>query len=498
MKADSVTAAGAAPPGEAVVVSTAHGRLRGRRSGTGAVFLGIPYAAAPVAALRWCAPRPPQAWDGVRDALAFGPDAPQGLPATLRGPRQDEDCLYLNVWTPEADPAARLPVLAWIPGGGFLAGSGSDPGCDGAALAAGGAVVVTVNYRTGLFGFLAHPAFSAESPQGVSGNYGLLDQLAALAWVRENIAAFGGDPERVTPFGVSAGSASISLMLASPRARGLFQRAILQSPGAARPLASLPQAEEAGLRLGADLVALRALPWPELQAKTSLLTPAVRGLTTPRVLRPIRDGWLLPEDERPAFRGGRIRPMPLVVGTNFDEGTALTRTWPIGTLAAWREQLAGNFGAFAQEAAALYPARSDAQARAAVAAMFADTQFNYGARLLARSMVQAGAPAFKYLFLRRRPGQPDGPHHGGETAHMFGNLASGGAYDEADEALSHVIRGAWVRFAATGDPNGGALPSWQPYRAEADNHLALDAAIAPGGPWRQPQLDFLDRFFDAR
>ncbi|NML45830.1 carboxylesterase family protein [Ramlibacter sp. G-1-2-2] len=475
-------------------VRTRAGALRGQRQGEGAAFLGIPYAAPPVGPLRWKAPQPVQPWSGTRDALAFGPDFPQASSRELRAPRQDEDCLYLNVWTPTLDANARLPVLFWIHGGGFVSGSGSDLRSDGARLASEGAVVVALNYRSGLFGFLAHPALSRESEAGVSGNYGLLDQLAALAWVRENIGAFGGDASRVTVFGVSAGSASISLLLASPRARGAFDRAILHSPGAARPLADLQQAEAAGAALG-ELAALRALPASEVLARTSLMNPKVRALTAPRVLRPIRDGWLLPEDERPVFQQGRLHAMPMIVGSNTDEGTVLTQSWPTDTLAAYREQLDRNFAGAQAEAAALWPAGRDAEARPAVAAMFADTQFNYGTRLLAQSMAKLEPRTFKYLFTRRRPGEQNGPHHGGEVAHAFGNVAVTGASDGVDEALSQVMRKAWVAFAAAGDPNTSGVPQWDPYRPADDNHLTLGDRVEAGGPWRKAQLDFLDNFF---
>lgn len=488
------------PATDFVTVSVDEGHLRGRRSGDGAVFLGVPYAAPPVGENRWRPPRPAPRWDGVRDALAFGPDFPQARNARLRALRQDEDCLYLNVWTPAVDRDAALPVMVWLHGGGFTAGSGSDLRTDGARLAAEGAVVVTLNYRSGLFGFLAHPQLSRESAHGVSGNYGLLDQLAALAWVRENIASFGGDPARITAFGVSAGSASISLLLASPAAKGAFDRAILHSPGTGRPLATLAEAERAGLAWHADIDALRALSAQEVLARTTQFNPAVRGLTTPRVLRPIRDGWLLPEDERPAFQAGRMHAMPLIVGSNTDEGTLLTRAWPIDTLDAWRAQVDTNFGPAAGEAAALYPARTDAEARPAVAQMFADTQFNYGTRLLAQCMSRLEPRTWKYLFERRRPNQADGPHHGEEVAHAFGNVDAAppgetAEHDATDAALSQAMRKAWVAFAANGDPNTPGVPRWDAYRAGDDNHLVLGDTVRPGAAWRRPQLDFLERFY---
>ncbi|MCE3269722.1 MAG: para-nitrobenzyl esterase PnbA [Ramlibacter sp.] len=488
------------PATDFVTVSVDEGHLRGRRSGDGAVFLGVPYAAPPVGENRWRPPRPAPRRDGVRDALAFGPDFPQARNARLRAPRQDEDCLYLNVWTPAVGRDAALPVMVWLHGGGFTAGSGSDLRTDGARLAAEGAVVVTLNYRSGLFGFLAHPQLSRESAHGVSGNYGLLDQLAALAWVRENIASFGGDPARITAFGVSAGSASISLLLAAPAAKGAFDRAILHSPGTGRPLATLQDAERAGRAWHADIDALRALSVQEVLARTTQFNPAVRGLTTPRMLRPIRDGWLLPEDERPAFQAGRMHAMPLIVGSNTDEGTLLTRAWPIDTLDAWHAQVDTNFGPAAGEAAALYPARTDAEARPAVAQMFADTQFNYGTRLLAQCMSRLEPRTWKYLFERRRPDQADGPHHGEEVAHAFGNVDAAppgetAEHDATDAALSQAMRKAWVAFATHGDPNTSGVPRWDAYRASDDNHLVLGDAVRPGAAWRRPQLDFLERFY---
>ncbi|HSH89541.1 MAG TPA: carboxylesterase family protein [Ramlibacter sp.] len=490
------------------IVETANGAVKGaalNAPGRRPVhfFKGIPYASPPVGELRWRAPRPAQAGSGVRDALDFGPDFPQAPSPRLRAPSMSEDCLYLNVWTPAEAATGSLPVMVWFHGGGFAAGSGSDIRSDGAAMAAQGVVVVSFNYRSGLFGFVAHPGLSRESEHGVSGNYGLLDQLAALAWIRDNIAAFGGDPSRVTAFGVSAGSASISMLLTSPLAKDLFHRAILHSPGAGRPLASLKEAEQAGTALGTDLRALRALPAEELFAKTHVLSPKVRGLTTSRVLRPIRDGWVLPEDERPAFRAGRMHVMPLVVGSNTDEGTLLTRTWPVDTLAQYRDILESNFGAASHEAALLYPATMDEHARPRVAEMFADTQFNYGTRLLAETMARHEPRTWRYLFTRRRPHQQDGPHHGEEVGYVFGNVGVAppgerADFDEVDERVSAAMMASWVAFAAQADPNGPSLPRWHAYDPAAENFLAFGDVIEGGERWRSAQLDFLDRFFDAQ
>ena len=495
-------------PDSQVVVQTAEGPVAGRalplkRGKVVNVFKGIPYAAPPVGRLRWRPPQPVTPWTDVRPALEFGDDFPQAANPRLRAPGQSEDCLSLNVWTPAGAEPGSLPVMVWIHGGGFAAGSGSDLRSDGEGLARRGVVVVSFNYRSGLFGFLAHPGLSAESGHGVSGNYGLLDQIAVLQWVQRNVAAFGGDPTRVTAFGVSAGSASISLLLASPMGKGLFQQAALHSPGAARPLSTLAQAEQAGLKLGDDIDALRKLTARELFEKTSLLSPTVRGLTTPRVLRPIRDGWLLPEDERPVFKAGRLHAMPLLVGSNADEGTLLTKTWPVDSVESYKELAQANFGDATAKALRLYPAASNADARPRVAEMFADTQFNYGTRLLAQAMSKVESKTWRYLFLRRRPQQTDGPHHGEEVPYVFGTIAEAPAgetadYDPDDREVSTAMMQAWTAFAATGNPNAPTLPRWAPYDPSADNYMAFGDTIEPGRAWRKPQLDFLDTFFDAQ
>lgn len=466
-------------------------------------FLGIPYARPPVGPLRWRPPQPLAPWREPFDATGFGPDFPQAPNAALRAPRQDEDCLRLNVWTPSGAREGSLPVMVWFHGGGFVAGSGSDVRCDGRALAAHGAVVVTFNYRSGLFGFLAHPTLSAESDEAVSGNYGLLDQMAALRWVRDNVSAFGGDPARVTAFGVSAGSASIALLLVSPRARGLFDRAILHSPGSCRPLASLADAERAGLALGDDLEALRALSAPELFARTPLLVPKMRGLTVPRVLRPIRDGAVIPRDELPALAAGAFQAVPTMLGTNADEGTKLTASWTVDTRDAWRRLLDESFGPMAARAAAAYPADDDASVRRRVAELFGDTQFDFGTRTLARAISGAGAPAWRYVFTRRAASQRDGPHHGDEVPYAFDTLdafsaAGGPRYDDADRALARTMHAAWLRFARDGDPNGGGLPHWPRYDAITDPHLEFGDRVAAGSRWLAPRLDFLDAFVASR
>ncbi len=491
--------------GSGLVVQTDAGTVSGAMApgewGESAVrvFKGIPYAAPPVGPLRWREPQPASPWPGIHKALEFGSDCPQTDDVGTRAPAQSEDCLSLNIWSPAG--AKSLPVMVWIHGGSFVAGSGSERRMDGTALARLGVVVVTINYRVGLFGFLTHPALSRESPHKVSGNYGLLDQLSALQWVKTNIANFGGDPGRVTAFGVSAGSASISLLLISPLAKGLFQQAILESPGTARPLASLADAEAAGTALGTDIDALRRLSGAEILSRTSLLAPKVRGLTTPRVLRPIRDGRVIPEDERPAFRNGRLHVMPIILGTNADEGTQAVASWPASTLEHYRGLVDANFIGATERATALYPATADAEARPRVGEMFGDTQFNYGTRLLAQTMAAREPRTWRYLFMRRRPGQTDGPHHGQEVAYVFGNLGTlhpgePTGFDATDGAISTAMMKAWAAFAANGDPNRPGLAAWPAYDPKADAHLEFGDGIRVASGWRRDQLDFLDGFYE--
>jgi para-nitrobenzyl esterase len=286
--------------------------------------------------------------------------------------------------------------------------------------------------------------------------------------------------------------------------KGLFQQAILHSPGAARPLATLADAEELAVTaLGDDIDALRALSDEELLTKTSLMSPKVRGLTTPRVLRPIRDGWLLPEDERPVLKSGRLHVMPLIVGSNADEGSLLTRTWPSDTLLQYRELVQKNFGDAAEHAMRVYPAAADSDARPRVAEMFADTQFNYGTWLLADAMARKEPRTWRYVFLRRRPRQADGPHHGEEVSHVFGNYAEiapgqPADFDATDGTVSQAMMAAWVAFAKNGNPNGPGVPHWAPFDSAQDNYLAFSDAPAAAQGWRRDALAMLDRFYDTK
>jgi para-nitrobenzyl esterase len=370
-------------------------------------------------------------------------------------------------------------------------------------MASKGVVLVSFNYRSGIFGFLAHPELSAESDLKISGNYGLQDQIAALKWIQDNISHFGGDPNRVTVFGVSAGSASISLLLTCPQAKGLFQQTILHSPGAARPLATLAQAEDFSVKaLGVDIKRLRSLSEEDIFKLTSSMNPKIRGLTTPRILRPILDGVYLSENERDVFKAHRQAMLPMIVGSNWDEGSLLTKDWAIHSVDDYVQLVNLNFKTFAAQALALYPIKAEEEIRSCIAHLFADTQFNYGTRLLAQSNSNQVAKTWRYLFAKRRPSQMDGPHHGQEVAHVFGNLSAKvtpieNDFDYQDELISGAMLNYWVQFACTGNPNQEELPEWQPYNVASDHMIVFGADISKQDGFRKENLDFIDHFFQA-
>jgi para-nitrobenzyl esterase len=483
----------------ASIVRTESGQVLGV-GGDGVAYLGIPFAAPPVGALRWKPPQKPAPWSGVRTCTAFGDDPVQPPGDQGRGPKYSEDCLTLNVWSPGGN---KRPVMVWFYGGGFTVGTSSLAIYDGAALAKKGVVVVTLNYRLGIFGFMAHPALSKESPNHVSGNYGFLDQVAALKWVRENIAGFGGDPNNVTIFGESAGAVSVAAHLCSPLSRGLFHRAILQSPAILRKLYTLPDAEKAAVAaVGNDIAALRAMPAAELLPKTFQIGGPPGALTAPQPIRMIRDGWAFPEDERAALLAGNYATVPMLIGGVEEEGPFFVgRMVQIKNLADYQGFIRGGFGQFAEEGAKLYPARNDEEGVAAATAAFADSLFNYGVRGLAQVNAKAGQPTFRYLFTRRRGDKATPPSHVEEVPYVFGTL-DGHFFGMAvptnakDGAVSEAMMGAWVRFAAMGDPNGGGL-SWPAYDPAKDNYIVFDAPISQATGWRTKELDFFERMFGA-
>ena len=487
------------------------GAIRGAVSALDAgvvAFKGIPYAAPPAGELRWRPPRPVVAWEGVRDASGSGPICVQN---GGRDVPQDEDCLFLNVWAPRETSAPR-PVLFWIHGGGYTGGSGSTALYDGTRLAADGAVVVTINYRLNVFGFLAHPALSAESPHGASGNYGLLDVVAALEWVRDNVALFGGDPDRVTIFGESAGGGAVMSVMLIPAAEGLFHRAIAQSNwinGWDRPLAAPARgweaAEAQGLRVAAalgiaadaedPLAAMRAASAADVLAASNA-DAGSPFLRTGNVWAPNVDGRVVPDDPLAMYRAGRQHRVPLLTGLNGNEGSLMTRGMDVADAAAFEDHVRSVYPALADEMLAHYDASSPAAARAAIDKVIHDLYFAGPVRAHAESQAAAGAPTWLYHFTHVPPtpwGAELGSHHAAELVYVFGTptrreaggerplgLTPVGDYTDTDTALSATMRAYWVQFAATGDPNREGLPAWPAFDPETDRHLELSSAIAPG------------------
>jgi len=458
------------------------------------VFKGVPFAAPPVGELRWKAPKPAAAWETVRTAGKFSANCMQRqAPNSTR--EVSEDCLYLNVYTAAKAAKERRPVMVWIHGGALTSGAGSL--YDGEALAKKGVVVVTVNYRLGVFGFLAHPELTKESDRNASGNYGLLDQIAALEWVQKNIAGFGGDPKRVTIFGESAGSWSVNYLVATPLARGLFQRAIGESGGEFAPARKLADMEQAGVKFA---TAAGATSIANLRAKSAEDIQKIGGFQTAANV----DGWLLPEDVHTIFAKGKQADVPMLIGSNNDEGTMFTPATV--KLTSFQDLAARRYGTNADEFLKLYPASSDQEAWAAQAASMRDQTFGWEMRTWARMQTKTGkSKVYLYYFSRVPPGKhrASGAYHGSEIAYVFDNLKvapfAGGEetpWQDTDRKLAEAMSSYWVNFATTGDPNGKGLLKWPAYKAKDDLSMGFGDQIQVKPLPHKEALDFLDRYFD--
>jgi para-nitrobenzyl esterase len=440
------------------------------------VFKGIPFAAPPLGANRWRPPQPVTPWSGVRAAAEFGPRCTQGGgPGGPGGsgaavPPTSEDCLYLNVWTTANAASAKLPVMLWIYGGGFFAGAGSEARYGGEGLAKKGAVVVTINYRLGSLGFFAHPDLTAESERKVSGNYGMLDALAALQWVQRNIARFGGDPASVTIFGESAGANMVASLVGSPVAKGLFRRAIAQSGAwmglGMAPMNTLARAQEAGAKALADSGASSVAQLREMPAADVFQKIRGGGLVV--------DGWLIPEDLSLTYAASRQNGADVLVGSNRDEGTFFPR--PGLTAAQFTEQARQRFGVLADAYLKIYPAASDEQAQQSYLSSFSD-EAAWHMRKFAELQAKRGDHAYVYYFTRVPPSPPDRPSRGAthvaEIAYMFDNLAAGQPWTDVDTRLAETMSSYWVNFARSGNPNGAGLPAWPAYRDAAGNEVQV-------------------------
>jgi len=493
-------------------VKTDKGKVQGKVSADGQVrtFLGIPFAAPPVGPLRWKAPQPAPKWKGVKDATNFGsrcmqPDIFHDM--HFRDPGESEDCLTLNVWTPAKDKKAKLPVMVWIYGGGYVAGTTSEPRQDGEHLAHKGVVVVSMNYRLGLFGFFVHPDLAAESPQHASGNYGLMDQTAALQWVKRNIRNFGGDPNNVTLFGESAGSFSVSAQMASPLAQGLFAHAIGESGGAfaARGLAFRPLADKeksntayALATLGtSDLAALRAMSAQDLMAKMAAAPQGGPGTRSP--VGPDIDGYFLPESVADIFKEGKQAHIPLIAGWNRDEPSAQVANMPQpATVQSFQEQAKKNFEDRSDDFLKLYPASTDAEAVRSTIDFAGDSFIAYGTwSWLEAQVATGGKPVYRYHFERPSPADKyhpagSGAFHSDEIEYVFGTLDSRpeAKWEPEDYKLSDLVETYWTNFAKTGDPNGGGAPQWPQYDAQDQwqiLHIDVETHAGPD-PYRERYL----------
>jgi len=458
------------------------------------VYKGIPFAAPPVGDLRWRAPQPPAHWEGVRKAEQFSPVCMQQQrgPAAASGPAPSEDCLYLNVWTAAKAPGERRPVIVWTYGGAFTGGAGSVPMYNGEALAKKGVVVVTYNYRLGVFGFLAHPELTKESGHNASGNYAMMDMATVLRWVQKNIANFGGDPKRVTIDGESAGAMLVSAMVGSPEGKGLFQRAIAQSGAwmgiSINHMTTLAQAEEAGQKLAqaegaASIAALRAKPADELLKNS-------RG-----PFGIVVDGWLVPEDLSLTYAHHKENDVDILVGSNRDEGTFFSRA------PSSAEQFSGTakkrFSDMADAYLKLYPASSDAEAGTSLLASFRD-EMGWHMRTWAQLQSARGkGKAYLYYFTHVPPSAPGQPSRGAtHLAYMFDNPPPNVTWTDTDRQLAETMSSYWVNFAATGDPNGKGLPEWPAFKAKTgDKTLVLGDTVMAGSGIDPAMLAFYDSYY---
>ena len=464
------------------------------------VFKGIPYAAPPVGPLRWRAPQPATKWDGVKAATSFGPRCMQGGGgAGGRGregaappPPTSEDCLYINVWTAAASPSAKLPVMVWSYGGAFTGGAGSLPGYDGEALAKKGVVFVTYNYRLGPFGFFAHPELTKESGHNASGNYGVMDLAAALKWVQKNIAAFGGDPGRVTLVGESAGAALESVLVGSKEGKGLYHRVIAESASWSgvrmEKMLTLAEAEQAG-KAGAEKIGAASLA--DLRAKTPdeiMKLPAGR---------PIVDGWYVTEDLSTTYARGRQTDVDVLVGSNQNEAGFAFFGVPKGSAAEFTAQVRNRFADRADQFLKIYPAGNDTESNAAQVASFNDeVAWNMRSWALSESKRGKGR-AYLYYFTKVPPANGNQPSRGAihtaEIPYALGNAARN--WTDGDRALSEAMTAYWVNFAANGNPNGKRLPVWPEFKGAGAKTMILGDKVEAGEPLGAARIALYDFAF---
>jgi len=476
------------------------------------VYKGIPFAAPPLGDLRWAPPQPPKDWKGVKKTVAYAPACMQhvvverdlGLDATPIS----EDCLYLNIWTPAKSSRERLPVMVWIYGGGFTIGGTSMPQYDGVNLAKNGVVYVSVAYRLGPLGFLASSELSKEQG-GHSGNYGLLDQIAGLKWVKHNIAAFGGNPDKVTIFGESAGGISVSMLCASPLAKGLFEGAISESGGSFAPahqdsdagenVPNLAQAEQTGAaflsKLGVSSIAdARKLSAEDIYKS---MGPGMGGGWWPNF-----DGYVLLGDQYKLYQEGKYNNTPILIGTNADEGALFVAST---TMEKFKASVDAGYGEFAHNILAAYPDTSEKQALRSARDLARDSTFAWSTWSWARLQNSSGGDKVFVYYFNHRPNYPDlprfkdwGPAHGSEIYFVFGNFTKGMPATPEDKKVSAQLITYWTNFAKYGNPNGKALPEWPAFTNANPKVMELDDPSHAIPVPNLEQLKALDGYFAWR
>lgn len=460
------------------------------------IFKGIPFAAPPVGELRWKAPQPVLPWNDVRKCDKFGPSPMQGKPAAFSMWSEEflipaepisEDCLYLNVWTGAQSADERRPVLVWIYGGGFVSGGSAVPIYDGEAMAKKGIVFVSINYRVGIFGFLAHPQLTRESGHHASGNYGLMDQLAALTWVQQNIAAFGGDPGNVTIAGQSAGAMSVNCLVASPLAKGLFHRAIAESgAGFVNRSASLLNLEAEGVKLMRSMHlsmidSLRAVPAEELMKQEIVYAG------------PVIDGYVLPDNISNIFSQGKANNVDLLTGWNEEEGLTLG---PVRNAQEFQQDMKARYAGDSTDFFRYYPAGSDAEAEMSQLKLARDIIFGVQNYTWANVQSRQGGKTYVYRFTHRPPATGKylkyGAFHTAEVPYAFNNLQFvKRPWKEADHTLADMMSSYWANFVKTGNPNWKGLPVWEQYKEGDKRIMILGEKPRMGMMEDEAALDFL-------
>lgn len=475
-----------------------------------AVYKGIPFAAPPVGDLRWRAPQPVNKWDGILKADTYAPACPQiNVPGTgYDAYGFSEDCLYLNIWKPIGVTEGKLPVLVWIYGGGFYIGTASASLTTGEQLARKGLIVVNIAYRVGPLGFLSHPELTSESENHISGNYGLLDQIAALRWIQDNIEAFGGDPENVTIFGESAGGQSVSMLAASPLTKGIFHKAICMSGGSFFPVSLkkdpenyiqlLKGAETAGVefaeRMGAN--SIKELRKTDPQKLLSDPTTTLGGFW------PVVDGYVITDDQYKLYKNGTYNDVPVLIGYTSDEGTLFTMQ---SNPAEYAETVRQRFDTLADKILSLYPAGTDSVSGRSNAELFRDLSFGWATFTWAELQSKTGeSPVYVYYFDQTQPASPitfllksNGAYHGSDCAYVFGHLDQNPSikYSDADNRLSQVMMDYWTNFARYGDPNGEGLPEWPAYAGGKPTVIYLKSDLKTGLFPNLDKIGVLDEYF---